>query len=380
MVLYVPYDEIKPIYNARGQPSVFIWQAFPWLKPLYTQFELNYDKVPDVQDAVRRAWKAPFIAIAIYAIVIFGGQRLMKNRPAFDLKAPLAAWNLLLAAFSFMGVIRTAPYLFYWLTNISYRDINCLHPSFTHGEKDVGFWVMCFIFSKFFELIDTVFIVLRKKPLIFLHWYHHITVLLYCYFSSAFHHAGLFFVAMNYSVHSIMYFYFFLMAVKMVPKWFNPLWITVAQISQMFVGVFVTASAWYYKSKEGDDCVGAKWPLLYGALAMYGSYLYLFVEFAVLRFIIAPRKRAARLAEMGKKKAEEEQQQGQGPSVGNLLKKMSSMVTGTEPGTDPAKDEGVPLLRPRITANAEASYSFHFELPGEDGETTKRGVDRKKML
>ena len=56
------------------------------------------------------------------------------------------------------------------MANISYRDINCLHPSFTHGEKDIGFWVMLFAVSKLFELIDTLFIILRKKPLIFLHW------------------------------------------------------------------------------------------------------------------------------------------------------------------------------------------------------------------
>jgi hypothetical protein len=45
-----------------------------------------------------------------------------------------------------------------------------------------------------------------------------------------------------------MYFYFFLMAVGGVPKWFNPLWITIAQISQMFVGVYVTAASAYFKS------------------------------------------------------------------------------------------------------------------------------------
>jgi len=119
------------------------------------------------------------------------------------------------------------------LSTIGFRELNCRTPAFTHGGRDVGFWTMLFIFSKLFELIDTVFIVLRKRPLLFLHWYHHITVLLFCWYSSAFRHAGLVFVAMNYSVHAAMYSYFFLMALKKVPKWFNPIWITLAQISQV---------------------------------------------------------------------------------------------------------------------------------------------------
>ena len=42
-------------------------------------------------------------------------------------------------------------------------------------------WVSFFIFSKIPELVDTVFLVLQKKPVIFLHWFHHVTVLLYCW-------------------------------------------------------------------------------------------------------------------------------------------------------------------------------------------------------
>ena len=134
------------------------------------------------------------------------------------------------------------------------------------------------------ELIDTFFIVIHKKPLIFLHWYHHISVLLYCwhaYVTKA--PAGLFFVAMNYGVHAIMYFYYFLMAVKVKPKWFNSIWITVSQISQMVVGVAVTALGFILPPRYEKECA-IKPENNAAALIMYGSYLLLFVEFFIQRY------------------------------------------------------------------------------------------------
>lgn len=54
------------------------------------------------------------------------------------------------------------------------------------------------------ELVDTFFIVIHKKKLIFLHWYHHITVLLYCWHSYVTTSPpGIFFVVMNYGVHAM---------------------------------------------------------------------------------------------------------------------------------------------------------------------------------
>ena len=70
------------------------------------------------------------------------------------------------------------------LNTIYYRGVYhsvCVPPTPRYGRGPVGFWVVLFIFSKIPELGDTVFIVLRKKPLIFLHWYHHVTVLLFCW-------------------------------------------------------------------------------------------------------------------------------------------------------------------------------------------------------
>lgn len=142
------------------------------------------------------------------------------------------------------------------------------------------------------ELFDTFFIVIHKKPLIFLHWYHHVTVLLYCW------HAyvnkspyGLFFVTMNYGVHAIMYGYYFLMAIKMKPKWLNAMFITGAQISQMIVGVIVTVFAFYFYQTENDDsnpCHIQKVNNI-AAFIMYGSYLFLFMQFFTLRY--QPRSR-----------------------------------------------------------------------------------------
>jgi len=170
-----------------------------------------------------------------------------------------------------------------------YADTVCAQGEHTWGAGETGFWVMLFIFSKVPELIDTAFIVLRRKPLIFLHWYHHVTVLLFCWSSySTMAASGLYFVAMNYSVHAIMYGYFGLQTLHLVPKWFPTFLITLCQILQMFVGTFVCASCWYYHI-QGRTCDNDLYNLIAGAL-MYGSYLYLFTEFAVKRYILTPSK------------------------------------------------------------------------------------------
>jgi len=65
------------------------------------------------------------------------------------------------------------------------------------------------------------------------HRYHHASVLLVSWFSYTTLMPALYFITINYSVHAIMYFYFFLMAINRKPKWFNPIYITIVQISQV---------------------------------------------------------------------------------------------------------------------------------------------------
>jgi elongation of very long chain fatty acids protein 6 len=248
-------------------------------------FEANYDTSPGL-DFAREHPYVPIVIVTSYAGLCYGGQIYMANREPYSLRMPLAYWNLLLSTFSFIGMSRTMPQLLYNLHTMSLTDNLCMEPRNSFGTGASGLWVQLFIYSKIPELLDTFFIVARKKPLLFLHWYHHITVLLFCWHSYATEAStGLFFVTMNYSVHSVMYGYYYLMAVNAKPRWLNPAIITACQIGQMIIGTSLCVMS-YSLLMQGDvNCAVRKENVVAGAL-MYGSYLYLFCEFAVKRFVL----------------------------------------------------------------------------------------------
>lgn len=264
-------------------------------------FERNFDPTEYLAFA-NNNYQIPVIAVIVYLSFCFGVRRLLEGSTAFSLQMPLAVWNAMLSGFSFLGMCRTVPYL---LSNIllnPYKHTVCADPIKSWGGGPVGLWVMLFIFSKLPELVDTVFIVLRKRPLIFLHWYHHVTVLLFCWNAYAtLAGTGLYFVAMNYSVHALMYGYYCLTALNLCPKSFPTILITLSQIAQMFVGTGVCVSAWYYWY-TGESCSNDITNLVAGGL-MYGSYLYLFVAFAFRRYSPKkPKTSSSDTAEASKKK------------------------------------------------------------------------------
>lgn len=256
-----------------------------FLKPLYTNYEYGFDN--DNWARMNRNNWFPVVAVALYAFLIFWGKHVyMKDREPWKGSRPyLAAWNLALSTFSFCGSFRVGCNVLYNLSTLSLRDNFCLDPQQTYGSGSTGMWIQFFILSKFPELIDTFFVTVNKKPLIFLHWYHHITVLLFCWHSYiTFATGGVFFAFMNYTVHACMYGYYFLMAVRMKPKWMNPMFITTIQILQMIGGVTLTVlTAYYYNTEKEGECFVEKVNIT-AALVMYVSYLSLFLEFFFKRY------------------------------------------------------------------------------------------------
>lgn len=220
-------------------------------------------------------WRSSFMFCGLYAALVFAGQHYMRERPKLNLRRPLVLWSLSLAIFSIIGAIRTGFYMTHILTTSGFRQSVC-DNSF-YSAPVTKFWAYAFVLSKAPELGDTVFIVLRKQRLIFLHWYHHITVLLYSWFCyKDLVAGGGWFMTMNYTVHSVMYTYYTIRAAGLRVPRFCAMIITVLQILQMVMGLAVVAMV--YSWVHEVHCPSNMYNITCGSL-MYLSYLILFGMF-----------------------------------------------------------------------------------------------------
>lgn len=156
--------------------------------------------------------------------------------------------------------------------------------SFLTDDTVSSFWTFLFVLSKLPEFGDTVFIVLRKQPLIFLHWYHHILTLLYAWYAfKDFTSSARWFVVMNSLIHSFMYSYYACRALKIrIPRVIS-VFITASQICQMAAGCYVNYKAWQFMSSN-IPCSITKSNLIVSSL-MYFSYFLLFARFFYLSYL-----------------------------------------------------------------------------------------------
>lgn len=246
-------------------------------------FEKTYD-VSAFNDYMEHHWTDSIIYSMVYFILIFGGQVYMSRRKGFELRPVLAMWSGFLAIFSIIGAMRTFPELVWAVTTHGF-EYSCCNCSYNEQGKVTSFWTGLFVLSKLFELGDTVFIVLRKQPLIFLHWYHHITVLIYVWYSNTQQiGSGRWFIVMNYIVHAVMYTYYATRALKfIVPKWVN-MFITTLQLIQMIFGIVVNVVA-YMALVNGRKCQHNYTNIQFSSL-MYFSYLILFAHFFCTTYIM----------------------------------------------------------------------------------------------
>lgn len=248
-----------------------------YLSPL----ENRFDRASVVAYA-KDHWHLSFHISAAYVVIIFTIRWIMSNRERFNLRVPLFMWSLTLALFSIMGTVVCLPQMMHRVYGNGWEGAIC-GDVLTNGQP--ALWTFLFCFSKLPELVDTLFIVLRKQKLIFLHWYHHVTVFIYCWYHYAAHiRPAQWFITLNFLVHSIMYSYYALRASGRVrpPIWVN-MFITLLQLLQMVFGVginlFVYQKMTADRSWYCDGEVETTYFYVYWSFAMYFSYFLLFANF-----------------------------------------------------------------------------------------------------
>lgn len=219
--------------------------------------------------------------ICIYLLMIPTLTRIMKNKDPPNVKAPMFIWNMLLSVFSALG---------------SYYSIRCFYNLYQksgimgpicdtsyYRTKPESFWVAAYSLSKAPEFIDTFFILLKKRKLIFLHWFHHVSVFTYAWFGYPYFYAGfIWYMAMNYTIHAFMYAYYGFSTIGYrLPRsvtWY----ITMAQILQMLTAFIVQIVILFVRN---DDNCPASDINIFGAMFLSGSYFILFARFFSVTYI-----------------------------------------------------------------------------------------------
>ncbi|NWW37771.1 ELOV6 protein, partial [Panurus biarmicus] len=248
-------------------------------------FEKNFNHLA-ARKWMQENWQKSFIISVIYVILIFGIQHLMKERRPFNLRAPLVLWSFSLTLFSFFAACRIWKHMVFLLLTKGFKQSVCSQSFYVHPVSKL--WIYLFALSKFVEMGDTLFIVLRKKKLIFVHWYHHLFTMVISWYGYTVMSVGMGWnAALNLVIHSVTYFYYTVTAMGIrVPRSIAML-ITTAQMVQMTGFVIINIFIFFWKD---DKLCQITWPVFFLSSGLYTTLLALFCNFFVKTYLSSTQK------------------------------------------------------------------------------------------
>ncbi|KAF9127576.1 hypothetical protein BGW39_005777 [Mortierella sp. 14UC] len=222
-----------------------------------------------------------------YFIVIFGGRQIMKSQEAFKLKPFFILHNFLLT-------IASGALLLLFIENLV--PILARHGLF-YAICDQGAWTQRLellyylnYLVKYWELADTVFLVLKKKPLEFLHYFHHSMTMILCFVQlGGYTSVSWVPITLNLTVHVLMYYYYMRSAAG-VRIWWKQ-YLTTLQIIQFvldlgfiyFCSYTYFAFTYFPHFPNVGKCAGTEGAALFGC-GLLSSYLLLFINFYRLTY------------------------------------------------------------------------------------------------
>ena len=236
-------------------------------------------------DMLQLAWKGavPLTTACVYPLVVYTLARHQKgslrtSEPISDdaSRWPVVVHNVLLCIASIIMCLGTLLCIALEYPYSTMEDLFCFSVGEPVMPSSLSIWLDLFYWSKYWELLDTVLLVMRGKPLTFLHVYHHAVVIPETWIMTQDKLPWtLGCVVGNTGVHIIMYLYFALRADGRSVSWRRL--VTRVQLVQFMTAVPCVPIWCWYHFTSATGCSGVRTFLLLGVFD--GSLLLLFLGF-----------------------------------------------------------------------------------------------------
>jgi len=228
-------------------------------------------------------WTAPVFGSIGYLILVSLVVFVMRYRKPFDLKTVSIVHNVFLTVLSAVMMLAIIHAAFLRASKDGLHSLFC-ERTLNDVSGRIGFWTYIFHLSKYYEYADTIIMALRKKPIIFLHFFHHALVVpvTWKWLDDQWMAGSWWCVLVNSMVHAFMYYYYLLTSLGRPVPWKE--YITLGQLVQFFSG-FVVVSYWFVIRNE-HQCQGG----LPAALLSHASNTILM--FLFFKFYFATYKRS----------------------------------------------------------------------------------------
>jgi len=239
----------------------------------------NFEYVPG--KTPMSAWYIPVGTAVVYLLLVFGLRDFMKNRD----KISSLGYLPLIHNFNSLciSVLSLTGMLYYFIQlNITHNwdpNITFCDPQRVAVNKGgLYFFIYLFYLSKYYDLLDTFIIVLRKGKLMVLHvWHHFITVILVWSCLQTYVPVQWSAEILNAFVHVPMYYFYLNCELKREIWWKR--YLTLLQIFQFVTVNGLHLTSFYFHYVLGKNCSSFDTYSNQLGLCVINSYLILFVQF-----------------------------------------------------------------------------------------------------
>jgi len=225
-----------------------------------------------------------FIVAGGYAVMIFALQAFMKNRTLQESTRSKVNWAMYVhnLALSFASTVMGVIMVYESYMDGRYASWNDVACRVTPNVGLYGLINFCYFMSKIWEYLDTVFLCINKKRVIFLHFWHHMTT--FAVGTIIFNFPSGIFAYINCFIHTLMYLHY-----AHPSKFVRPI-MTSLQIIQFLIMIGTHTYTWWTACHPAPQLYFYEFLF---ALFVCTSYLVLFLNFYVQQYVKPPRTTSA---------------------------------------------------------------------------------------